>query len=339
MIRVGIIGLGGMGNLHFGCYGAVDGAEVIAIADVDEERLRPGESSMEINIGEGGARIDPARHRLYADADALIADGGVDMVDICLPTFLHAEYTIKALRGGKHVLCEKPMALTYAECESVLRVAGESPGKYMVAHCVRFFPAYEYLRETVESERFGRLLQLSLWRGGAAPTWSWDGWLLDHARSGGSILDLHVHDADFVHYLLGRPRAVCSTGAVGSTGGFDVVDTTYVFDDRMAVRAGANMTLPRGFGFEAHFMASFEQGCLRYSTADPQGLLELTDDSAHYPELPEVDGYVQEITYLVRCIETDEAPAMVTPESSAFSIKLVEAERESVETGRAVELG
>ena len=262
----------------------------------------------------------------------------VDAVDICLPTFLHAEYCKKGLEAGKHVLCEKPMALTYAECQDVLTVAEGAPGKFMIAHCVRFFPAYEYLNETVESGRFGRLLELSMWRGGPPPGWSWQNWLLDHKRSGGGVLDLHVHDADFVHYLLGEPRAVCSTAAVGVSGGYDAVESQYIYDDKMAVRAGANLSLPTGFSFEAHFMAAFEKGCLRFSSAERRGLLEITGKGSTHPHLPEKNGYQEEIAYFVSCIQNDEMPAVVTPESSAFSVRLIEAERESVETGRSVEL-
>jgi predicted dehydrogenase len=338
MVRVGIIGLGGMGNMHFGCYASVPGAEVVAIADIQEEKLRPGKSSLKINVGEGGATIDAAKHRLYTRADDLIADRDVDMIDICLPTFLHAEYSKKGLEAGKHVLCEKPMALTYQDCLDVLGVAKKARGRLMIAQCVRFFPEYEYLNETVESKRLGRLLQLSLWRGGAPPLWSWDNWLLDHTRSGGFIMDLHVHDADFVHYLLGRPQAVCATAAKGPSGGYDAVDAQYIYDGQAAVRAGADMALPKAFGFEAHFMAAFEKGCLRYSTADPHGLAEITDQGTHRPALPKKNGYREEIAYFVRCIEHGEVSAVVTPDSSAFSIKLVEAERESARTGKLVQL-
>ncbi len=336
MVRVGIIGLGGMGNMHFGCYASVPGAQVVAIADVQEERLKPGKSSLKINIGEGGATIDPAKHRLYPNPDDLIADAGVDLVDICLPTFLHAQYCKKALDAGKHVLCEKPMALTYAECQDVLRTAEKAKGKLMIAQCVRFFPEYEYLNETVESKRFGRLLELSLWRGGAPPLWSWQNWFLDHKRSGGAILDLHVHDVDFLHHTLGRPRAVCSTGAKGPSGGYDVVDTVYIYGGQSAVRTGANMAMPSAFGFEARFTASFERGCLRYSTADPHGLTAISHQGAQHPALPKKNGYREEIAYFVRCIENRETPAEVLPESTAFSIKLVEAERESIQTGKGV---
>ncbi len=338
MVKVGIIGLGGMGNMHLGCYAAVRDAEVMAVADINEDKLHPGESSQQINIGEGKGQIDPERQRLYTDADDLIADDEVEMVDICLPTFLHAEYCKRALAAGKHVLCEKPMALTQAECEEVLQAAEDADGMFMVAQCVRFFPEYEYLSETIESGRFGRLRQLSLWRGTAPPQWSWEGWLLDHERSGGGLVDLHVHDADFVQFVLGMPRAVCSTGARGPSGGWDVVDTEYIYDDKMAVRCGGNLAMPAGFGFEARFTAVFEKGALGYSTAEGHGLLEYTPEGVHHPEIAHRSGYEKEIEYFVECIDHNELPAMVMPHSSAQSVRLVEAERESIETGRLVQL-
>ena len=338
MIRVGIVGLGGMGNKHFGCHEAIPEVEVVALADVDESRLRPGETSMQINVVTGRAVIDPGKHSLYPCADDLIADPSVELVDICLPTYLHADCTIKALDAGKHVLCEKPMALTYAECRRVLDAASGAPGKLMIAQCVRFFPAYEYLKETVDSGRLGALVQLSMWRGGAPPDWAWDGWLEDHTRSGGQILDLHIHDADFVHHLLGMPRAVYTVGARGFSGGWDVIETDYLYDDGPVVHASANSALPPAFGFEARYQAAFEGGCLLCSTAGEGGVREMAAQEVRRPSLEERDGYQAEIEYFLACIRDGQSPEAALPESSALSVRLVEAERESVESGRVVEL-
>ncbi|MFO8007544.1 MAG: Gfo/Idh/MocA family oxidoreductase [Candidatus Brocadiia bacterium] len=338
MVKVGIIGLGGMGTKHLECYEALHDAEVVAIADVVEEKLQPGEAGVEINVGEGRATVDPERHALYSDADELITDDRVELVDICLPTFLHADYCVKALEAGRNVLCEKPLALSYADCERVLEAASDAPGKFMVAQCVRFFPAYEHLNETLESGRLGRLLQLSLWRGTAPPQWSWEGWLLDHERSGGGMLDLHVHDTDYICYLLGAPRAVSSSGARGPSGGWDVVSTEYLYDDHMAVSAGGNLAMPAGFGFEARFTAVFERGALAFSTREGHGLLEYSEQGARHPELAHRDGYQEEIAYFVECIQNNELPAVVMPQSSAQSVRVVESERQSIETGRTVEL-
>lgn len=338
MIKVGIIGLGGMGNMHFGVYEEVDDAGVVALADADEERLKPGKSAQEINVGEGGASIDPEKHSLYTDAEELLADGEVDMVDICLPTFLHAEFAVKAIEAGKHVLCEKPMALTREECDDVLAALDEGDVQMMVAQCIRFWPEYVYLKETVESNRMGKLLSAEFWRGGSIPEWSWDGWLKDHERSGGAILDLHVHDTDFVQYLLGRPRGVCSTGAIGPSGGYDVVDTVYLYEDKISVHTGANMGLPPAFGFEMKYAVAFEKGCLTFSSKHSPGLMEFTSDGSHHPDTKQTDGYHEEIEYFVECLENNEVPAVCTPESAAYSIALAEAEISSIESGDVVEI-
>ena len=338
MIRVCIIGLGGMGNMHLGCYGTVPDVQVVALADVNEAKLRPGKSSQQINIGTGGGQIDPARHRLYSKAEKLIADPNVDLVDVCLPTFLHAKYCVKALKAGKHVVCEKPMALTYADCKRVLKAAGEARGKLMIAQVVRFFPAYEILKETVESGRLGRLKHLTMSRLSSAPRWSWDNWFLDHKRSGGALLDLHVHDADFVHYLLGEPKAVFARGAHGPSGGWDAVTASYVYDGDLAVSVTGSWMLPDGFQFAAGFIANFENGCLVHNSAAKDPMLEGSAGGMRAVALPDKNGYREELAYFVGCLVGGKEATKVMPASSAFSIRLVEAERKSIERKKVVKL-
>jgi predicted dehydrogenase len=339
MVKVGIIGLGGMGNMHLGMYQASKDAEVVAIADVDPAKLKPGDSTLEINIGAGGGRIDPAKMKLYSKPDDLLKDPNVELVDITLPTFLHAEYMIKALKAGKHVLCEKPMAMNHDECRRVLKAHDASNVKLMIAQCIRFWPEYVHLQEAIDSGRLGRLLSLSLWRGGALPQWSWDQWLQDHKRSGGAILDLHVHDVDYVNYVLGMPKAVCSTGAMGGTGGYDAVDTVYIYEDgKMSIHGGANMILPTGFGFEMKYAASFQDGCIWYSSSRTPSLTEVRGKEVTHPQVPATTGYAEEIAYMLRCVAEDEEPAACPPESSAETIRLAMAEIESVREGKLVEL-
>jgi len=338
MIRVGIIGLGGMGNMHFGVHDSLDGAQVVALADTDPEKLKPGQSAAEINIGGGGATIDPDKQKLYTNPADLLADPDVDLVDICLPTFMHVEWILKAIEAGKNVLCEKPMALVPEDCAPVLAALKGKKTRLMIAQCIRFWPEYVYLKETVESGRLGALRAAHFWRGGSIPEWSWDGWLKDYKRSGGAILDLHVHDVDFVHYLLGKPNAVCSTGALGPSGGYDVVDTVYLYDEKVSVHSGANMGLPEAFGFEMRYAVAFENGCLIYNCNNSPGLMEITAEGQRHPEVKQTDGYHEEIAYYVKCLEHGELPAMCTPESAAFSIQLASAEIESCETGKLVTL-
>lgn len=340
MVDVGLVGLGGMGNKHFGCYENLNTARITALADAQEERLQPGESSLEINVGEGSIVVDPEKHETYTDVEKCFREADVDMVDICLPTFLHPEFCCKALEQDLHVLCEKPMALTADECQKMVEAAEDSDGMLMVAQCIRFWPEYRYLKETLESGRLGELRNLRLWRGGAAPDWAWDNWLSDHERSGGAILDLHVHDLDFAQYLLGQPEALCSTGTPRFTGGYDAVNTTLVYDKKgeMTVDVGAEMGLPAEFGFKMQFMASFDDGCLVFDTSNTPPLIEMTDSGTEHPDVKDADGWLEEIAYFVDCVENGKEPAECPPDSTAFSVRMVEAERQSIESGELVEL-
>ncbi|MDP6108081.1 MAG: Gfo/Idh/MocA family oxidoreductase [Candidatus Brocadiia bacterium] len=341
MVKVGIIGLGGMGNMHLGVYQSLpkSEAEVVAIADIDPAKLKPGESSQEINIGAGAGALDRDRMNLCESADELIADPNVDLVDITLPTFLHADCAVKALRAGKHVLCEKPMAMNGAECDRMLAAQRESGKALMIAQCLRFWPEYAYLKELVDSGRLGRLTGGHFWRGSTAPDWAWDNWLLDAKRSGGAILDLHVHDVDTVNYLLGVPKAVFSTGSIGVSGGYDIVDTVYVYGDaNMSIHAGANWTLPKGFQFEMRYAASFENGCLTYSSTHSPTLIETSGEEAIRSEVADSTGYAEEIPYFLRCLETGAEPTMCPPASSADSVRIAVAEMESARTGKLVEV-
>ena len=338
MVKVGIIGLGGMGSTHFRIWAKTKSARIVAMADGDEDKLKRAGGELDIGAEAARSDLDPGRLRLYTDADELVGDPEVEVVDICLPTFAHAEYSIKAIEAAKHVLCEKPMAMNTDECRRVLAALEGSPVRFMVAHCLRFWPEYVYLKEAVESARLGRLNALSCWRGIAIPEWSWQGWMRDSKRCGGAVLDLHVHDVDFIHYLLGKPRAVCSSGKFGPSGGYDAVDTVYIYGEKRAVTAGASWLVPAAMGFRMQYFATFDKGALQFDTRMSPSLLEITESGGRHPELPQTDGYHEEIAYFVDCIEKNELPAVATPESSAFSVELVEAEKHSLDSGQLVEV-
>ena len=159
MIRVGIIGLGAMGRLHFQSWKTCPGAQIGAISARDP-KLRAGDwGGKEFNLGDQSAeRVDLSGITPYERAEDLIADPAIDAVDICTSTPQHAPLAIAALRAGKHVLCEKPMALTLAECDAMQAAADESGKILMIAHCLRFWPHYLKAASIIKSGEFGRPL-------------------------------------------------------------------------------------------------------------------------------------------------------------------------------------
>lgn len=218
MVGVGIVGLGFMGRHHSSIYADNPKARVVAVSDIDEKKLAGDWGDPVGNVSQAsGSRADLTGISTYADFDDMLADEHVDMVDITLPTFLHAEFAGRALDAGKHVLLEKPIALTLDQADMIIRAARSSGRKFMVAHCIRFWPEYNVVREIVAQQKYGRVLSAVLRRLSATPVWGWQNWLLDRSRSGGVCVDMHIHDIDYLNCLFGLPVAVTSVSAADTS--------------------------------------------------------------------------------------------------------------------------
>ena len=235
MLRVGLIGLGGIGRYHLTRYRQVPEAQVVAVADVRAPALQDDPDLAAL------FQAPPEAVRWFADYTDLIASGAVDAVDICLPTDLHGPAATAALGAGLHALVEKPMALTLADCDTMLAAAASSGRVLMVAHCIRFWPEYQYLADLVRSGEAGRLLSLQMSRQGRRPMGASAGWMGRVDRSGGAIYDLHIHDIDYCHYLLGLPRRLYAQGgmSLGPEAGYDYVLGNLDYGDDLQVSATA----------------------------------------------------------------------------------------------------
>ncbi len=320
MLKVGIIGMGHMGERHINSYKNIDNVEVGAVNDV--------------RISELVNKFDLEGIKTYEKIDDLLNDECIDFVDICLPTFLHKEYTTKALDAGKHVICEKPMAMNVEECDAMIEAQKKSGRFLMIAQCIRFWNEYEILKDYVFQNKFGRLLSLYMLRACEPPSWSWNNWLEQGSKSGGAILDLHVHDVDMVNYLLGKPEAVYSVGANAiKGGGIDILSTQYLYDKDIVVTVDCNWAVEGRFGFEAGFRACFERGTIIFSTKNnPSITIYPKDKDSFVPELETKDAYEKELSYFADCIEKGKEPEIVTPKSARDTIKIVTAELKSIES-------
>jgi predicted dehydrogenase len=139
MIRVGIAGIGFMGMTHFRAYPQSRGARVTAIAAREAHKRAGDWRSIKGNFGAPGEKIDLKGIHAYADWRELIADPDVDLIDVCLPPAMHAEVSIAALNAGKHVFCEKPIALELADAARMVRAAERAGRLLMIGHVLPFF--------------------------------------------------------------------------------------------------------------------------------------------------------------------------------------------------------
>jgi len=212
MTRVGIVGLGFMGMVHHLSYEKLEGATVIAMADNDKKKLSGDWTSIQGNFGPPGEQMDLRKVATYESADDLIANPDVDLVDITLPPSMHADVAIRALQAGKHVFCEKPMAMTVEDCERMVAAASGSEGQLFIGHVLPFFPEYAWALREILSGDHGQVIGATLKRVISDPAWLAHYWSAE--KIGGPMLDLHVHDAHFVRYAFGMPHRVTTRGSL-----------------------------------------------------------------------------------------------------------------------------
>ena len=344
-VSVGIIGLGFMGTTHWGVYRGLAHARIAAIADVDPRKRRGDISAVVGNIGGGdnSKPLDLSGVKVYKDAMDLIADPEIDVVDICVPTALHAEYARAALKAGKHVFCEKPLCRTAAELRALVAAAKKAKGFFNVGLCVRAWPEYRAAWEYFRSGKAGRMLTATFKRiSPGVDGNSWKNWYMDDRMSGGALLDLHVHDTDEVNYFFGRPKAVRSVGSsvVSRNGGIDHVVTTYDFGDGRLVMAEGGWEQAKGATFEMSFTIVCEKATLKL---DASGFnIFLKNGKKVTPKLDVKNGptgWHQELAYFVDCVRKGVKPTKYqTIDSVADTMKIIFAEEKSAKSRKTMKI-
>ena len=337
MIKVGVIGIGMMGTTHLDVYARHTGslACVTAVADLLPDR-RSGKSMAAGNIegqAQGAFRFSEVQQ--FDEGMKLITQADVDVVDICLPTPLHLPYAKAALEAGRHVLVEKPLARTAADAHALADAAKKANRLAMCGLCMRFWPGWTWLRQAVQERTYGKLLALSLRRLTSHPGGDF---YSDGKLCGGALLDLHVHDTDFVHWAIGMPAAVTTIGYSRVTSEPDHVMTHYHFPGGPAVLAEGSWAMAKGFGFRMQYTANFEHATAQFDLAGKDPLHLFRDGKDEVVPLEAGMGYQYEIAYFLECVRTGTAPKQVTLEHAATSLEIVEAERRSLLTGQRVSI-
>lgn len=242
MLKVGLIGCGFMGAMHANCYKNIAGAELVAVADIRKEKAE--------ELAKGTNAV------IYGDGKELLANANVDIIDICLPTFLHAEYAMLAMEKVKYVFVEKPVALTAEEGKAMLEKSKETGCQVQVGQVIRFWDEYVELKKIVESGVYGKVINANFRRLSPRPDWGWENWLLDCKLSGGAGQDLHIHDVDYVLSLFGQPKNFYSVKNIAGEKN-SYVNTLMQYDD-FVVGVEGTWDLPTSYPFTATFRVVFE---------------------------------------------------------------------------------
>jgi predicted dehydrogenase len=339
-VNIAVVGLGFMGVTHIRAYLDIPEARIAAVCDavrLPVNGILAGvagnvKKTEDINLG--------AQVKVFTKLEDVLADPEVELVDICTPTPLHPEQAIAALKAGKNVLCEKPLARTSAQARGILKVQQSAPGFLMPAMCMRFWPGWGWLKKVVDEKTYGKVLAARFRRLSEMPTWSKQGTYAGGGMDiGGALFDLHIHDTDFVHYLFGRPEAVFSTGVMlQPRGSVDHVVTQYLYPSGPLVHAEGGWLFAKGFNMAYTLLC--ERATLDFDLARGREAMQLieTGQPARTIHYDEPDGYAGEVRYIVECAAHRKSPALVTANDGLAALEICEAEEKSVRSGHVIRL-
>jgi predicted dehydrogenase len=339
MVRIGIVGVGFMGMIHYLAAEKLKGARVTAICSRDEKKLAGDWRSIRGNFGPPGAMMDLSKVKKYAELDDMLADPEIDLIDVCNPTHLHPATARAALRAGKHVIVEKAISLTTRDADAMLKEADNAGKLLMVAHVLPFVPEFAYAAEAVRSGEFGTLLGGHFIRVISRPDWSAD--IGDAAKTGGPAVDLHIHDTHFIGLLCGVPARVTSTGVV-EKGAVQYLTTLYHYGaggPAISCSSGAVSQKGREFvhGFEIYLekaMLTLMNGPLTLYTADGK---------VKQPKLKgggdPTAAFTLELQAAVDGVERGKVPDLLSAQLARDALVMCFKEIESVKSGKPVALG
>lgn len=326
-MRIGVVGAGGMGQLHAGCYRRMAGVTLAGIVGRREPRVREATK----RLGCPG----------FTDLHALTEDDSVDAIDVAVPSGVHRGPVLAALEAGKHVFCETPIALSLDDADAMIRAARRRRRLFLVAQLMRFSPEYARVHEAAVCRELGRPLAAVASRV-SPPYWS--------ARNprpfpvyGEPLLELSIFDFNYLNWLFGKPRSVFTHGIEGPRKAADHYTVAVRYDHAAGVVEGS-ARLPASHPFNTHLRVLFERGMYEGDFQLHKGHMSFS--LLRYPEKGEQqhvrprggDPYKAECAYFVDCVRGRADPSLIDGVHDRAALRVGLAARESFRTGRPVGL-
>ncbi|MEN6357388.1 MAG: Gfo/Idh/MocA family oxidoreductase [Armatimonadota bacterium] len=328
MLKVALVGAGNMARVHACAYAQMDEAELVAVCDINPDAASKLAETYNIQA--------------FSDFAEMISKVDVDVVDVCTPTYAHLECIKAAAEAGKNVACEKPLARTVSQAQEAARICEEAGVTLFVAHVLRWFPEYSKLKKLIDDGAIGDVVEIRNVRSGAHPR-DPESWYSDYKKSGGVVLDLIIHDFDWLRWCFGKVRRVYARGLVDSKVPLtDYALVTIRFESGVIAHVEGGWARPSGFITSVE--AAGTKGLLSYSNSDSAPLVierkaaEGETMSIAVPESPTLENpYYQELRHFINCLENGEKPD-VTPDDGIEAVKIAEAALRSISSGQPVVL-
>ena len=327
MQRVALIGAGTMGRTHYNAWCKIGNAEVVAVCDINREKA-------ELLTGKCGVRI-------YDEYQKMMEAETFDILDICLPTYLHAEYAINAMKKGKHVFCEKPVALTEEDAVEMISTAKEYGVYFSVGHVLRFFPSYENAAQQCHDGRIGVPRLIRTTRNQGFPRWSWNNWYQDYSKSGGPILDLVIHDFDWIIANFGPVERVYASSFDGKIEGQEHCLCILRLKNGAICHVEGSWAFPQGTSFRMTYEIVGTEGSVEYDSVKNAPIwVQTNQEGAHIdeyinPMLGEMEPYMRELKAFSDAVE-NKTPPVISGEAALSALRVALAAVKSSQSGEAV---
>lgn len=338
MVNIAIVGAGFIGKIHSDSYKQIDEADVVAVVDKVEEK------------GKELAKENNAKY--YSNIEECLKKEDIDNVDVCVPTFLHLDIVKKAAKAKKNIFCEKPIALSLAEADEMIRIVEDNNVKAMVGHVIRFWPEYVKTKEIIEKEELGNPFFGFCERLAVLPDWHQDDWGLNEKYSGGAAIDLHIHDLDYLQWIFGEPKIVKAQGVYNpeniKKGGLVHVATNIEFKNGVSGLAEAGWAFKGSFPFTMILRILCKNGTIEWVFRAGKNIEErakgakLTvykeDGSIDEMDVDKTDAYLLECRYFIDCIANNKEIKKATLKDGKSALKLALAAVESSKNKSVVTL-
>lgn len=324
MKKIVVVGFGFMGLTHTINILKNPELELAAIVDKNPDNIRKNLNKGIGNFPTGTLSQElVSKIKIYSDLEDCLTAETPDICVIAVHTNLHYKLTKIALNAGANVFLEKPFCFEVAEGKELIELAAEKDLLMMIGHVVRFMPAYQTLKNWVDSGEFGLLKFLSLSRFSGIPAWGqWKEKQQDFGSSGGALFDLIVHDIDFVQWLLGNPESIDSTYLPGKLSRHDYLNAIWKYPSGLTVKIEGGNIFHTSFPFRAGYVAGFEKASIVFSSNNTEIIVSTNSETIKVPAGDAMEGYSGELNYFLNCLKTKSKPEKCMPESALQTIEI-----------------
>ena len=328
MLKIGLLGAGMIGNAHIDGFLSLKSENAVYTAVCDIDATKRNEFAQKHQL------------RAFADLNQMLDDPDIDVVDLCLPSFMHEEFAVKIAHAKKHILIEKPIAFTLKAANNIFAAARENNVRVMVAQVIRFWSEYVKIKEICDSGELGDIITVYAARLGQMVTWV--DWYKDPEKSGETLMNLTQHDIDFLHYLLGKPLSVYSAGTRDANNNYNDVMNVFRFECGANAMVDGSLSMTAGYPFTMRLRVLGTKGTLEFQytageNIGPESASSLiwyrSGEKGEKVKVENYDPYGKEIEYFVRCIAAGKEPEIVSERSVINVLKSILAAKESLKKG------